>query len=244
MERHPSSQDTLICSFLRGPTSIICLERPGAVVEVSHVEISAQGAWVRWAIPWFVRILRFVVSIELTSCASEVFFTIQEEATISVTVERDTLVSVFQLKVTSPTPNDQITASETIWHCSFCAFSHTTICGVFCAIFPVLSLAHIRFRVRKTIWWIPSGLFVICGIAPLTVRLCVESVGAIVVVAHVVAHNWRFFEHVFTICIFSQIVFVVRDARVVWFSVICTVPSGVDWCRWSQLTITVAVAKA
>jgi len=211
-------------------------------MEVSHVEISAQGAWVRRAIPWFVRVLRFVVSIELTSCASEVFFTIQKEATISVTVERDTLISVVQLEVTSPTPNDQITASETILLCSFCALSHTTSCFVLVASIPVLLLALIRFRVRKTFWWIPSGLFVICGIAPFTVRLCVESVGAIVVIAHVVAHNWRFFEHVITICIFSQIVFVVRDARVVWFRVICPVP----WITlsWSQLTITVAVAKA
>lgn len=162
------------------------------------------------------------MSIEFTNFASEVFFFVQKEGTISVAIERDTLISVVQLKVSSPTPNDQITALETIFHCSSFLFIHTAVCGAFVASFPVLSLAHIRclFRRLKTCWWIPSGSFVICGIALATVRLCVESVGAIVVIAHVVAHYWWFFELVFSVCVFSQVVFVVRDARVMWFCIV------------------------
>lgn len=217
-----SSQDTLVCSVLLGPTSIVCLERFGAVLKESHVEIPAQGTGVRRAIPRFVCVLRLVVSIEFTNFTSEVLFFVQKEATVSVTIKRDTLISVVQLKVSSPTPNDQITASETPCHCSFWAFTHTTVCFVFFARCPVISLAHVRFRLcrRKTCWRIPSGHFVICGISTFTVRLCVESVGAIVVIAHIVTYNWRLYELVFTVCIFSQVVFVVRDTLVVWFRVI------------------------
>jgi len=139
-----SSQDTLVCSVLFGPTSIVCFDRQGAVFKVVHVEISAQGAVVRRAIPLSACLLLTVISPETTNFASEVFPLVQVEGTISVTIERDALISVVKLKISSPTPNDQITALEATFLLSFCTFKLTALLGVFSAIFPVDSLALVR----------------------------------------------------------------------------------------------------
>jgi len=102
---------TLVLRGPRGisPAGVVGLEGPGSSPKIIQVDVPAERVCVfRVGVPGFCRIVSVEVSPEFASLSFEPLFLVQEESTVTVTVELDTFVVVVQLKVSSPASDDQV----------------------------------------------------------------------------------------------------------------------------------------
>jgi len=197
------------------PTCVIGFEGFGLVVEICHVDISAQAAEVLlavWSIPLLIRpVLTSVVPSKLTRLPFEPCFLIQKESTVTPTIEPDALVGVVQFEVCSPPPDYQVGSCPVLLSLQLVRREFFK-CFIFIECFLNFVVIFVKAGVPLR-WWVPGGSFPLHGLFTFAVWFGVEGVRAIVVFTDIVADNGRFLELCCAVLV-AQIILVVVDTLV------------------------------